>query len=76
MVDLKDIFVNSLNLSINFVRIGHISLQPRFFRVNLDCTIFSAHHLLRIFPHKRSVTVIELSDYITRRKKKYKNFNI
>ena len=30
---------------------------------------FSAHYLLRIFPHKKSVTVSELSDYITRKKK-------
>ena len=44
-------------------------MQSRFFRVNSDCTICSAHHLLRIFAHKRSVTVSELSDYITRRKK-------
>ena len=25
----------------NFVIMGHISVQPRFFRVNLDCIIFS-----------------------------------
>ena len=30
---------------------------------------FLAHYLLRIFPHKKSVTVSKLSDYITRRKK-------
>ena len=50
-------------------------MQSRFFRVNLDCTIFSPHHLLRIFAHKRSVTVSKLSGYITRRKK-IKNLNI
>ena len=35
----------------------------------IQIVLFSTHHLLRIFAHKRSVTVSELSDYITRRKK-------
>ena len=34
-----------------------------------DTHWFSTQHLLRIFDQKRSVTISELSDYITRRKK-------
>ena len=36
---------------------------------SIQIVSFSAHHLLRIFAHKISVTISELSDYITRRKK-------
>ena len=36
---------------------------------------FSAHYLLWPFAHKKSVTVSELSDYITRRKKKSQYLN-
>ena len=45
-------------------------MQSRFFKVNLGRLYhFSAHHLLVAFTHKSSVTVVELRDYITRRKK-------
>ena len=42
------------------------------FGANMDCISFSAHYLLWLFAHKKSVTVSELSDYITRRKMRYK----
>ena len=47
-------------------------MQSRFLRsikTNMDCINFSAHYLLATFAHKKDVTVSELSDYITRRKK-------
>ena len=47
----------------------------RSIKANMDCINFSAHHLLWLFAHKKAVTVSELSDYITRRKKN-KNLNI
>ena len=39
----------------------------------MDCVNFSAHYLLWLFAHKKAVTVSELSDYITRRKKNKKS---
>ena len=47
----------------------------RSIKANMDCINFSAHHLLWLFAHKKAVTVSELSDYITRRKKN-KNLNM
>ena len=46
----------------------------RSIKAHMDCIIFSAHYLLWPFAHKKAVTVSELSDYITRRKKN-ENFN-
>ena len=46
----------------------------RSIKANIDCINFSAHYLLATFAHKKAVTVSELSDYITRRKKN-ENFN-
>ena len=44
----------------------------RSIKANMDCINFSAHHLLWPFAYKKALTVSELSDYITRRKKKLK----
>ena len=40
--------LNSLKFSIDYVRMGHIWVQPMFFRVNSDCTIFSTSSLKNI----------------------------
>ena len=49
-------------------------MQSRFFKVILEIVSFSAHHLVAPFSHRSSLTVTELSDYITRRKNQ-KNLN-
>ena len=41
----------------------------RSIKANMDCINFSAHYLLWPFAYKKALTVSELSDYITRRKK-------
>ena len=45
----------------------------RSIKANMDCINFSAHYLLWLFAHKKSVSVGELSDYITRREKNKKS---
>ena len=49
-------------------------MQSRFFKVILEIVSFSAHRLVAPFSHRSSLTVTELSDYITRRKNQ-KNLN-